>query len=262
MLAQQRFSRSPLDLLAKSGYREGPAGKFEYDQDKESSIMDTEQSITAMRKALEMWTLQNLCDGAVMLGFVVLALVAARGYLETLKARLSLRVAIEAWETFVDFGADLLLLSAALVGLFVTNLDIMADIKVAVPWVPLGLWLMGVALILRAFHGGHVPGSRAWWTALGLIAAGCVLNWFGFTFVMEAPGDEYVHLPLGETLISLEKMRSNENPGLTMITFFGMAPLYALEFAWAMIAASLQTRQWLKRRGNTADAGRDSTLAP
>jgi len=96
--------------------------------------MNAQESIVVLRKALEMWTLQNVCDGGIMLGFFVLALVAGRGYLESLNARLSLRVAIEMWETLTDFGADLLLLISALIGLFVTNLDIMADIKIAVPW--------------------------------------------------------------------------------------------------------------------------------
>ncbi len=223
--------------------------------------MDIQQSITAMRKALEMWTLQNLCDGGIMLGFFVLALVAGRGYLETLKARLSLRVVIEVWETLVDFGADLLLLFAALIGLFITNLDIMADIKVAVPWVPLALWLMGAALIVRAFHGGHVVGSRAWWTALGLIAVACLLNWFGFTFVMEAPGDEYANLPLADAMIGLKNMRSNANPGLAMITYLWLAPLFALEFLWAAIVGSLRTNQWLKRRSSAAGMERGSTGA-
>ncbi len=223
--------------------------------------MNTEQTITAMRKALEMWTLQNLCDGGVVLGFLIVGLVAARGYLETFKARLSLRVAIEAWETLIDLAADFLLLIAALIGLFITNTDIMADIKVAVPWVPLAFLLLGAALIVRAFYGGHRPGSRAWWVALSLIVVGCVLNWFGFTFVMEAPGDEYLHLPLADTLIGLARMRSNENPGLTMITFFCLAPLFALEFLWATIAAVLHTRQWLKKHENIAERARNPVAA-
>ena len=224
--------------------------------------MNTEQTITALRKGLEMWTLQNLCDGGIMLGFVILGLVAARGYFEALKARLTLRVAVEAWETFIDLGADFLLLVAFLIGLFVSNTDIMADIKVAVPWVPLAFLLMGAALIVRAFYGGHRPGCRAWWVALGLIGLGCLLNWFGFTFVMEAPGDEYLHLPFADALIALARMRSNENPGLAMTTFLCLGPLFAVEFVWATLAAALQTRRWLKRRETIVDAAGGSTVAP
>jgi hypothetical protein len=223
--------------------------------------MDTQQSITAIKKALEIWSLQNLCDGAIILGFVAMALVASRGYLEALKSRLSLRVAIETWDILIDLGADILLLLAVLIGLLVTNLDIMADIKIAVPWVPVGLALLGIALLLRAFYGGHVPGSRPWWTALGFMAIGCALNWFGFTFVMESPGDEYVKLPFGETLMSLESMRSNVNPGLTMTTFFFAAPLFALEFVWAVIAAMSHTMQWVKRARIAGGGERSQTLA-
>jgi len=223
--------------------------------------MNTEPSITAIKKALEIWSLQNVCDGAILLGFVGLGLVACRGYLETLKARLSLRVAIETWDTLLDLGADLILLAVTLVGLFVTNLDIMADIKIALPWVPLGLALFGAALIVRAFYGGHVPGSRPWWTALILLAVGCALNWFGFTFIMEAPGDEYVKLPFGEGLISLAKLRSNENAGLAMTTFFLVAPLFALEFVWAVVAGARHTVQWLRRANHVGTKERSATLA-
>jgi hypothetical protein len=207
--------------------------------------------IDAIRKSLEMWTLQNVCNGSIMLGFLVLPLVVGRGYLEVLKTRLSLRVALEAWETGIDVIVDALLLFLTIVGVFITNLDVLADIKVALPWVPLALLLMGIALIIRAFYGGHAPGSTAWWTALGIIVVACVLNWFGFTFVMEAPGHEYVNLPLAATLTSLRNMRSNVNFSLTMTTFLCMAPLYGLLFIWALVAAARHTMRVVKQTGNT-----------
>lgn len=209
--------------------------------------------IDAIRKALEMWTLQNVCNGAILLGFLVLPLVAGRGYLEVLKKRLSLRVALEAWETGVDLFADVLLLFLTIVGVFITNLDVLADIKVALPWVPLALFLMGVALIIRAFYGGHVPGSTAWWTALGVIFVACVLNWFGFTFVMEAPGHEYANLPFADTLMSLRNMRSNVNFGLTMTTFLCMVPLFGLLFIWGLLAAARHTLREAMQNGTSKD---------
>jgi hypothetical protein len=221
--------------------------------------MNIDQLIIGIKKALEIWTLQNLCNGAIIMGFLVLALVAGRGYLEVLKTRLSLRVAIEAWETVVDMGVDVLLLILVLIGLFVTNLDVLADIKVAVPWVPLAFLLMGAALIFRAFYGGHAPGSSSWWTALGLITAACLLNWFGFTFVMEAPGHEYLKLPFADTLISLRDMRSNANPSLSMTTFLWMTPLYALEFAWGLIAALRHTVAVVNRSGYAKEGSENST---
>lgn len=220
--------------------------------------MNGDVLIDAIRKALEMWTLQNVCNGAILLGFVVLPLVVGRGYLEVLKTRLSLRVAIEAWETGVDIIVDALLFFVTLVGVFITNLDVLADIKVAVPWIPLAMLLMGVALIIRAFYGGHVPGSTAWWTALGVIFVACVLNWFGFTFVMEAPGHEFVNLPFADTLMSLRNMRSNVNFGLTMTTFLFMAPLFGLLFLWAFLAAARHTLKVVGQKGDSKDKREDT----
>jgi hypothetical protein len=55
-------------------------------------------------KTLEAWSLQTVCDLAIFLPFVVLALVAGRAYLEELKARLSLRVVTEVWEAATDLA--------------------------------------------------------------------------------------------------------------------------------------------------------------
>ena len=204
----------------------------------------------AIKKALEAWTLQNLCDVAILAGFVILALVAGRAYQEALKERLSLRVAVEAWETLTDLGADLLLLGVALVGILLTNMDIMADIKVAVPWVPLGFLLMTVALVLRTCHGGSAVGTRAWWAALGLIGVGCLLCWFGFTFVMEAAGDEYLELNPGATAAwtALSNMRSDLNQNLAMTTFVWAGPGFLLVFAWGALAGLARTVRWARHK--------------
>ncbi len=49
--------------------------------------MNGEELEVSIRKALEVWTLQNLCDAAIVLLFVALALVAGRGYLERVPPR-------------------------------------------------------------------------------------------------------------------------------------------------------------------------------
>jgi hypothetical protein len=167
-------------------------------------------------------------------------------------------VAIEAWETVVDMGVDILLFILVIVGLLITNPDILADIKVAVPWVPLAFLLMGAALIFRAFYGGHMPGSATWWLAFGLITVACFLNWFGFTFVMEAPGHDYVKLPFADSLMSLRDMRSNANPGLSLTTFLWLTPLFVIEFAWGLFAALRHTMIVVKKGAQSGDAGRSS----
>jgi hypothetical protein len=210
-----------------------------------------EQLTQGIGKALEIWTLQNACDLAILAGFAVLGLFAGRAYLESLKSRLTLRVATELWGSLTDLSVDVLLVGIALVALFVTNMDIMADIKIALPFVPLGFLLLSVALVVRLFHGGSVVGSRAWVVVLVLLTLGCLANWFGFTFVMEGAGDEYVDLHPDSRLLweGLEHLRSNKNPDLAMATFVWACPGLLLVFGWAVVVGAIRSVQWARRSG-------------
>jgi hypothetical protein len=218
--------------------------------------MNQEQLTRGLGKALEIWTLQNLCDLAILAGFVALGLLAARAYLERLKGRLTLRVAIESWESLTDLTADALLAAVALVALLVTNMDIMADIKIGLPFVPLGFLLMTVALVVRLFHGGAVVGSKAWTVVLVLMALGCLANWFGFTFVMEGAGDEYLELHPSTSAFwkGLDHMRSNRNPDLAMATFVWAGPGLVLAFAWAVVVGAVRSAGWAKQRATPSGA--------
>ncbi len=207
--------------------------------------MSTEDAIHAIAKGLEAWSLQSLLGATILASYAILALVAGRAYLDSLKGYLTLRVATELWETAADVAVDLLLFFVVLVGLFVTNNDIMADIKVALPWVPIAFVLLAVALVLRACHGGRRVRSGAWWLSLAAIAVACASNWFGFTFVMEAAGHEYLELHPGATVwTTLASMRSDLNPDLTMRTFLWAGPALMLVFAWAVVAGVAQTLRW------------------
>ncbi len=218
--------------------------------------MNDEELEVGIRKALEAWTLQNLCDTAILLLFVALALVAGRSYLEGIRARLSLRVASEVWDVLTDYGADLLLFGIVVIGLMVVNPDVMADIKVALPWVPLAFVLAGVALVIRAFHGGRVVGSKSWWAALVLIAVGCAAAWFGFTFVMEAAGKEYLERHPSALWQTLRNMRSDLNPDFNVATFLWAGPTLALVFLWAMATGVVGTVRWARQRGPAPGDGR------
>jgi hypothetical protein len=222
--------------------------------------LNQEQLTRGLEKALEIWTLQNLCDIAILAGFVALGLFAGRAYLEKLKSRMSLRVATEAWESFADLGVDVLLAGVALVGLLVTNMDIMADIKIGLPFVPLAFLLMTIALVVRLFHGGSVVGSQAWMVTLALLALGCLANWFGFTFVMEGAGDEYLELHPGAAAFwnGLNHMRSNKNPDLAMATFVWAGPGLLLVFGWAVVVGAIRSAQWAKGRRSPSAAGSEA----
>ena len=196
-----------------------------------------------INKALEVWSLQSFCDLAIVLSFVVLALVAGRSYLDSIRRRLTLRVAAETWETGTDVLIDLMLGVVALAGIFLINPDIMADIKIGLPWVPLAMLLLSVALVLRMFYGARVAGSSAWWVVLCLLLAACALNWFGFTFVMEGADEEYLKGQTDSLWPLLQHMRSDFNPRLAMATFQWVNPALVLVFLWAVIAGAARTRQ-------------------
>lgn len=205
--------------------------------------MTAEQLNEAVRKALEEWTLQNTVDGAIIAGFLTLGIIAGRAYLEETKNKLSLRVAIEAWEVLIDFVADLLLLAATIIGLMTINPDIFADVKMALPFCPIAFILLAAALVIRLFHGGSKLLSPAWILATGLIALACLLNWFGFTFVMEAAGHEWLDNHPSPTWEALRSMRSNLNPELSMTTFLWAHPAMVAILAWAVAAGLIRTSQ-------------------
>ncbi len=212
--------------------------------------MNEAQFTHGIQKALEVWGLQNMCDLAILGGFAALGLVAGRVYLEMLKRRLTLRVASEMWASLTDLVVDTLLIGVALAGILVTNMDIMADIKIGLPFVPFGFLMLAIALVVRLFHNGCAVGSKAWCVALALLVIGCLSNWFGFTFVMEGAGDEYLELHPAAAAFwnGLEHMRSNQNPDLAMATFVWACPGFLLVFVWAVVAGALRAVRWAKNQ--------------
>ena len=216
--------------------------------------MNMEELERGINKGLEVWSLQSVSDLAIMLSFVILALVAGRSYLDSIRRRLTLRLAAETWETGTDVLIDLLLGFVTLVGVFIINPDIMADIKLGVPWVPLAMVLMAVALVLRVFHGGRIAGSPAWWSVLVILMVACAANWFGFTFVMEAAGDEYVKGRADSVWPMLQRMRSDFNPDLALVTFQWANPALLLVFVWAVSVGAVRS----SRHGQENNAGHDS----
>ena len=202
---------------------------------------DIENLGHAINKGFEFWSLQVVCDTAILLSFVILAMVAGRCYLENIRRHLTLRVAAEAWETGVDLLIDAMMAFVALVGLFVVNPDIMADIKIGLPWVPLAMVLVAVALGIRIFHGGRAVGSTAWWIVVGLLVAACAANWFGFTFVMEAAGEEYLKGNAASVWPVLQRMRSDFNPALALTTFYWANPALVLVFIWVVVTSAVRS---------------------
>jgi hypothetical protein len=179
-----------------------------------------------------------------MLGILAGGLATVQGYYRSLEKHLTLRVSIELWRVFTVLIADILLVIVVLVGYLVLNPDIMADIKIAIPFNPAATILFASALVLRLFYGGHEAGSKNFLRAIYLLLAANVMNIVGFTFVAEAPSGEYLARhpnPFWDYVKT--HLRSNADPHgleLTQLTFYVCFPILLAVFAWALLSALKQ----------------------
>ena len=191
-----------------------------------------------IEKALEVWTLQNTMNFSILLGFLALGLTVIQQYYRSLRGRLTLRVSIELFDVITTALVDFMLVVVVVVGLLVLNPDIMADIKIAIPFAPIATIIFAVALCLRLFHGGHDLRSPAFLRAVWLMFAANVVSIVGFTFVMEAPSSAYLadHASPFWTFLKTQ-LRSNANLELTQTTFYVCFPLLMIVFAWGFKSA-------------------------
>ncbi len=192
-------------------------------------------------KALEVWTLQTLLNVSILIGLLAMGFAIVQPYYQSLKKYLTLRVSIEIWNIFSVLIVDLFLVIVVAVGFIILNPDIMADIKVAVPFIPIATILFAIALVLRLFYDGHKPGGKKFMTSLWFIFSANLINIAGFSLVMEAPGGEYlsIHPSAFWTFIKTH-LRSNAAPHgleLAQITFYICFPVLMAVFIWGFSQA-------------------------
>ena len=206
--------------------------------------------VMSVSKDLEVWTAQTLCDTGILLSVVAWLLHLGRPYFERLLSRFSLRVAGDLWWLLYVLARDGSLLGAALLGLLTLNLDLMADIKVGLPFVPFGTVTCFAALLAKVFANAEDL-NRAHLRVFYLVSLAGGLNLLGYVFVMEAPGPEYA-LSRSAFWAFMSGLRSNQNPGLAAWTFHLAAGLLAL----LGIGAFVRTARLLHRR--VSDGSRSS----
>jgi hypothetical protein len=184
-------------------------------------------------KALEIWTAQTVCDVGILLSVVSFLLHVGRPYFERILGRLTLRVAADLWWLLYVGLRDASLFVAVLFGFWGLNLDLMADIKIAVPFVPFGTIALAAALWLKAFGNAEDLNGRYRGVTI-LVSLGTVLNTAGYVLVMEGPGHEYraAAQPFWKAMLSL---RSNVNPELATTTFYISAALLGVLVTAAVI---------------------------
>jgi len=191
-------------------------------------------------KALEIWTLQSLLDVGIIVGMLALGVAIIQNYYSSLQKYLTLRVSIEIWELFTVLITDILLVVTVIIGFLVLNPDIMADIKVAVPFTPFATFLFAIALMVRLFRGGHDPKNKNYNVAVWLMFFANLINVIGFALIMEAPGEEYLNDHPSTFWVFLQThFRSNAIPDgieLAQITFYIFFPAILIVFVWGFVS--------------------------
>ncbi len=192
----------------------------------------------SIAKDLEVWTAQTLCDTGILLSLVAWALHLGRPYFERILSRLTLRVASDLWWMLYVIARDGALFVATLLGFFTLNLDLMADIKIGLPFVPLGTVALFAAMLTKVFCNAEDV-NRAHLRMFHLVTLGALLNGVGYVLVMESPGSEYAASRTA-TWAFLDSLRSNKNPALATWTFYGaMGALVLLGFLASLKSARL-----------------------
>ena len=102
-------------------------------------------------KSLELWTAQTLCDIGILLSIISFLFHIGRPYFERITGRLTLRVAADIWWLVYIVLRDGTLLFAVLFGFLNLNLDLMADIKIGLPFVPFGTVALSAAFLFKIF---------------------------------------------------------------------------------------------------------------
>lgn len=199
-------------------------------------------------KALEIWTAQTLCDTGILLSILSLLFHLGRPYFDRILGRMTLRVAADIWWLAYIVLRDGTLLLAVFLSFFCLNLDLMADIKIGLPFCPLATVALASALAVKVFWNTEDLGKPFVISTL-LVAVGALLNTVGFTLVMEAPGDEYAAAGTAFWQ-AMRSCRSNANPFLATCTFYTTFAMLGILFTLTAIKAA-RTYQEAAKNENT-----------
>lgn len=212
-------------------------------------------------KALEVWSAQALCDLGIFLSLFSFLLEAARPNIERHLGGLSVRMSADFARTAYLALREGSLALAVAIGLFHLNLDLMADIKIGLPFVPMATVVLLAALLVK-LSGTPLRADRRRRLTEGLVATGALLNLLGFVLVMEGPGAEYGLSP-DSPLMHLVSWRSNANPRLAMACFVGAFALIVLEIAVVLVAVARRAPSPIESGSKFTQKGPcDSTHTP
>jgi len=169
-------------------------------------------------KALEIWTAQTLLDLGILFSIISALLHIGRPYFERILSRMTLRVAADIWWLLYIILRDGLLFFAVLFIFLNVNLDLMADIKIGLPFVPFGMVILVISLIIKVFRNTEDFNKLAKINNY-IITLGAFFNFLGYLLIMEAPGDEYAAAKEPFWMF-MKSLRSNLNPWLSTVVFY------------------------------------------
>ena len=193
-------------------------------------------------KGLEIWSLSTLNLLAMALLFLGLVMHMGMGYRSYVGKAFRIRISGETFDLLFTLVRDLALFLAFGFGAMLVNPDTFDDIKLAVPFMPLGTVLLGIGLTIKLAGDVDRPGRARPWFSLMLIAA-AAMQYFGFIFVMEAaPAGWIASGTAGSFWLTLRAMRSNVNPQLAMWTFYICFPMLLAVFIAMATVGLAKTR--------------------
>ncbi len=175
-------------------------------------------------KSLEIWSLMSFFELSLILLFIGFLMHVGKLYYERMLNNFKIKLSGENFGIVYILVRDLSLFASFGIGVLLLNPDIFSDIKLALPFIPLGTIFLGLALYLKLRFNVETGEKRNLF--LGLLTISIVFNYFGFVFVMESAPEEWINTgKAGNFWLFLRNLRSNLNPDLSMWTFYICFPI-------------------------------------
>jgi hypothetical protein len=179
----------------------------------------------AVSKSFEEWTIISSYNVSLIMLFLGLILHYATDFYKSSLDNFKIRLSGENWAILFFIIRDFSLFASFGISLLLINPDMFADIKFPLPFFPIGVILLGIALIYKLKGELDINSKHKKIFNIFLLLAG-IVQYLGFVFVMEAASKDWVASGVAGTFwLSLRNLRSNLNPSLAMWTFYISFPV-------------------------------------
>ncbi len=196
----------------------------------------------AISKSFEEWTIISFYNVSLVLLFLGLIFHHATDFYKSSLDNFKIKLSGENWAILFFIIRDFSLFAAFGISILLINPDMFADIKFPLPFFPIGVILLGIALIYKLKGDLETNSKHRKIFNIFLLLSGMV-QYFGFVFVMEAAAKEWVSSGVAGTFWnSLRNLRSNLNPALSMWTFYITFPVLLI-ILLIMLSSGLKNKK-------------------